>query len=144
MTFSLLPDCLAARWPGTLQAIEDAVAVAEVAASLSQAADAVRPDAVHLPGAMRWLSRRVRAVHRILAVVRGLCPERLVNCPAQVGAFRERLGAEAVLVGLRGLCEGQLAYLAPPLGFCPDAPAAGGGLSVVQHHTGPDPPAAQR
>ena len=35
MTFSLLPDCLAAQLPGTLQALEDAVAVAEAAPSLA-------------------------------------------------------------------------------------------------------------
>ena len=144
MTFSRLPDCLAARLGGTLQAIEDAVAAAEAAPSLAKAADALRCDAVHLPGAMRWLGRRVRAVHRNLAAVRGLWPERFLECPPEVGAFRERLKTEAVLVGLRGRCEGQLAQLAPPLGFCPDAPAPGTALAVVQHGTGPDPPAPGR
>ena len=144
MTFSRLPDCLAARLGGTLQAIEDAVAAAEAAPSLAKAADALRCDAVHLPGAMRWLGRRVRAVHRNLAAVRGLWPERFLKCPPEVGAFRERLKTEAVLVGLRGRCEGQLAQLAPPLGFCPDAPAPGTALAVVQHGTGPDPPAPGR
>ena len=46
-TFSLLPDCLAARLPGTLADLEAAVAVAEQAPSLAAAADAVRRDAVH-------------------------------------------------------------------------------------------------
>ena len=144
MTFSLLPDCLASRLGGTLQEAEEAVATAETAPSLARAADAVRADAVHLPGAMRWLGRRVRAVHRILTTVRGLYPDRFLQCPAQVGAFRERLKSEAVLVGLRGRCEGQLAHLAPPLGFCPDAPAAATALPMVQHEAGPDPPASER
>ena len=144
MTFSLLPDCLAARLGGTLQAIEDAVASAEAAPSLTKAADALRCDAVHLPGAMRWLVRRVRAVHGNLAAVRGLWPERFLKCAADVGAFRERLKTEAVLVGLRGRCEPHLAQLAPPLGFCADAPAAGTALAVVQHGMGPDPPASGR
>ena len=74
MTFSLLPDCLAGELGGTLQAIEEAVAAAEAAPSLTKAADALRRDAVHLPGAMRWLVRRVRAVHGNLTAVRGLCP----------------------------------------------------------------------
>ena len=39
MTYSLLPDWLAARLPGTLQGAEEAVAAAEAAASLSAAAD---------------------------------------------------------------------------------------------------------
>ena len=62
MTFSLLPDCLAARLPGTLQDLEEVVAVAEAASSLAAAADAVRRDAVLLPGAMRWLRRTRVAV----------------------------------------------------------------------------------
>ena len=78
-TFSLLPDCLAARLPGTLADLKAAVAVAEQAPSLAAAADAVRRDAVHLPGAVRWLRRRVRAVHRALTAVRGLLPERLAR-----------------------------------------------------------------
>ena len=139
MTFSRLPDCLAARLPGTLREAEDAVAAAEVAGSLTEAADAV-----HLPGAMRWLVRRVRAVHRNLAAVRGLWPDRFLECPARVGAFRDRLRTEAVLVGLRAACEGQLAQLAPPLGFCPDASAAGTDPEAIQHGTGPDPPAHER
>ena len=93
---------------------------------------------------MRWLVRRVRAVHGNLTAVRGLCPERFLECAAEVGAFRERLKTEAVLVGLRGQCEGQLAQLAPPLGFCPDAPAAATALPMVQHEAGPDPPASER
>ena len=70
-TFSLLSDCLAARLPGTLQGVEDAVAAAEAAPSLAAAADAVRGNAVLPAGAMRWLVRRVRLVHRSLAAVRG-------------------------------------------------------------------------
>lgn len=144
MTFSLLPDCLAVRLAGTLQAIEDAVASAEAAPSLTRAADALRCDAVHLPGAMRWLVRRVRAVHGNLAAVRGLWPERFLKCAAEVGAFRERLRTEAVLVGLRGRCERHLSQLAPPLGFCPDSPVTGSAPGARQHRTGPDPPASRR
>ena len=49
-TFSLLPDCLASRYRGTLAAFEEAVAVAEQAESLEQAADRLRTDAIELPG----------------------------------------------------------------------------------------------
>ena len=48
MTFSLLPDCLALRLPGTLQELEEMVALAEAAPSLASAADAVRREAVLL------------------------------------------------------------------------------------------------
>ena len=84
-TFSRLPDCLAARLPGTLAELEDVVATAERAKSLEAAANAVRRDPIELPGAMRWLRRRIRPVRRALATVRGLLPERL--------AVRERIEA---------------------------------------------------
>ena len=79
-TFSLLPDCLAARLPGTLQELEAVVAHAEQAASLMQAADQVRGDGIELPGAMRWLRRRVRLVRQVLRVVIGLLPQHLAGC----------------------------------------------------------------
>ena len=66
-TFSLLPDCLSARLPGTLDELETVVAHAERAPSLLAAANALRTDTVALPGAMRWVRRRVRRVHRVQA-----------------------------------------------------------------------------
>ena len=140
MTFSLLPDCLAARLPGTLQDLEAAVAVAEAASSLAAAADAVRRDAVLLPGAMRWVRRRVRLVHRALAAVRGLWPERFLHCAAEVGAFRARLGTAAVLVRLRGLGARQLQTLPAPVGFLPHAQTSGNRVEGFQHKVGADPP----
>ncbi len=140
-TFSLLPDCLAARLPGTLADLEAAVAVAEQAPSLAAAADAVRRDAVHLPGAVRWLRRRVRLAHRALTVVRGLFPERLARCAATVGAFRVRLDTDAVLVTLRELAAPQLSMLPAPLGFYPRHGAVGNHHRNGQHNLGPDPPA---
>jgi len=71
-TFSLLPDCLAARLPGTLARLEEVVAHAERASSLMKAADHLRGYDVQLPGAMRWVRRRVRLVHHVLSVVIGL------------------------------------------------------------------------
>ena len=75
--FSLLPDCLAARLPGTLDSLEAVVAHAEQAPSLSAAANALRPDTVEFPGAMRWVRRRIRLVHHVLRIVIGLLPEHL-------------------------------------------------------------------
>ena len=58
-------DCLAARLPGTLTELEEVVAEAEQSRSLMAVADLVRSDAVELPGAMRWVRRRVVLVqHR--------------------------------------------------------------------------------
>jgi len=61
-TFSLLPDFLAARWPGLLDTIEDSVAAAGSAKSMEAAADRLRGPDITLPSAVRWLRRRVRAV----------------------------------------------------------------------------------
>ena len=57
-TFSLLPDCLATRLPGTLDALETVVAHAERSRSLTATAKALRRDAIDLPGAIRWVRRR--------------------------------------------------------------------------------------
>ena len=54
-TFSLLPECLAARLPGELDTLEAVVAHAEGAASVSAAANALRRDPVGLAGAIRWV-----------------------------------------------------------------------------------------
>src|SRR4029434_3338886 len=54
-TFSLLPDHLAARFPGLLDTVEDSVAVAGSARSLEAAADRLRGADITLPSAVRWL-----------------------------------------------------------------------------------------
>lgn len=66
-TFSLLPDFLAARLPGLLSSIEDSIVVASSARSMEAAADALRGPEVTLPGAVRWLRRRVRVIGAVLA-----------------------------------------------------------------------------
>ena len=68
-TFSLLPDSLAARLPGTLDALETVVAQAERSQSLTAAANELRRDAIDLPGAIRWVRRRVQLVHRLMASI---------------------------------------------------------------------------
>ena len=89
-TISLLPDCLAARLPGELDELEAVVAHAEQAPSRAAAANALRRDAVELPGAMRWVERRVRLVHHVVSIVIGLLPEPLARCIAEMGAVRAR------------------------------------------------------
>lgn len=85
-TFSLLPDCLAARLSGTLGDIETVVAHVEQAKSLAAAADRLRPD-IELPGAIRWTRRRVKPVHASLTALRGLMPEGFVGCQSTVTSF---------------------------------------------------------
>ena len=142
MTFSLLPDCLAARLPGTLQGVEEAVAAAEAAPSLAVAVEAVRAGAVLPRGAMRWLVRRVRLVRRSLTAVRGLFPDRFLGCAAEVGAFRVRLQTAAALVHLRELGAEQLPRLPAPLGFSTGTPGAADRSGDFQHKMGADPPVA--
>ena len=145
-TFSLLPDCLAARLPGTLDDLEAVVVAAEEARSLEAAANELRrpaaDDAVELPGAMRWVRRRVRLVHAVLARVIGLIPDRLAGCAATMVAVRERLKSDSALMKLRGLVSAQLRALPAPLGFQPHGIGVGGRKPGLQHSMGPDPPPA--
>ena len=94
-TFGVLPDFYASRMPGTLDAIEDAAAYAEMAPSRAKAADDLRPadrqDAVTLDAAVAWLERRITLVRATLVAVLGLFPERFAGCAPRVSAFRARL-----------------------------------------------------
>ena len=139
-TFSLLPDCLAARFPGELDEFEAVVAHAEQAPSLAAAANALRPDPVELPGAMRWVERRVRLVHHVLSIVIGLLPEPLARCIAEMGAVRTRLETETALRALRTLVAAQLRALPAPLGFRPHRLGTTNRNQARQHNMGPDPP----
>ena len=139
-TFSLLPDCLAARFPGELDEVEAVVAHAEQAPSLAAAANALRPDTVELPGAMRWVERRVRLVHHVLTIVIGLLPEPLALCIAEMGAVRTRLETETALRALRTLVAEQLPVLPAPLGFHPHRLGTTNRNPAPQHNMGPDPP----
>ncbi len=140
-TFSLLPDCLAARLPGTLRRLEEVVVHAEQAPSLMKAADQIRRDDVQLAGAMRWVRRRVRLVQHVLRLVIGLLPQQLAGCHAELTACRRRLGTDGVLVSLRSLTERWLAELAAPLGLRPHGIGAGNPNRKGQQNPGPDPPA---
>ena len=150
-TFSLLPDCLAARLPGELDTLETVVplatrarlvAHAERAPSRSAAANALRRDPVGLAGAIRWVQRRVRLVHHALRLVIGLLPEQLERCVAEVGAVRARLATDSALVAIRALSAAQLPVLPAPLGFHPHRRGSTIRHRRFQHKMGPDPPAA--
>ena len=84
------------------------VAHAERAPSLAAAANELRRDAVELPGAMRWVERRVRLVHHVVSIVIGLLPDLLARCVTEVGAVRTRLETETALRTLRRLTDAQL------------------------------------
>lgn len=138
-TFSLLADCFAARWSGTLAEVEAAVEAVEQAPSLEAAATTQRLE-IELPGALRWLRRRVQAVHRTLVVLKGVLPEYFANQAPTLAGFRQALGVETVLVLLRDIGADYLPALPPPLGFCPPLVRGGEPQPPLQHRAGPDPP----
>ena len=142
MTFSLLPDCLAARLPGTLRTLEAVVNEAERASSLAAAAAVLRPGPVGLEGAARWVGRRVERVRHVLGVVRGMRPDLLAGCPPEMGAVRVRLLSAAALGVLRAELGKQLSAVPAPLGFLPHGLGRRTRRGRIQQRMGPDPPAA--
>jgi hypothetical protein len=151
-TFSLLPDHLAARFPGTLREIEQVVAAAERASSVQACANELRPDPVSLPSAMRWVRRRLKPVRLLLPIVVAMVPQHLQGCAPTIEAVHERLVvasatgsatapvADSALVRLRDLLSSHLAALAVPVGFNHRRGGDGGLGPEVQQHKGPDPP----
>jgi len=139
-TISLLPDHLAARFPGTLAEIEQVVATVEQASSLEVAADTLRPDPVQLPSAVRWVRRRVDPVRKLLTIVVGLLPQYLLGCAPSIAAFRDRLLSEQVLMTLRELAQVHLQALPRPLGFQHPGTAGGELCQGFQQYMGVDRP----
>lgn len=138
-TISLLPDFLCSRLTGTLAEVEAVVVAVEAAPSLEAASETVRPD-IELPGALRWMRRRVRLVHAGLAAAIGLLPGLLAGCEPTVTSVRSTLGAESVLVFLRWAVPAHLAALPPPLGFGPRPLRRRPSSTTSQQGAGPDPP----
>ena len=139
-TFSLLPDHLAARFPGTLSEIESVVATVEQASSLEAAADALRSDPVTLASAVRWVRRRVGPVGGLLTVLVGLLPQFFLGCAPTICALCARLSCERVLMSSRELAQVHLQALSPPLGFGHPQYAGGERNPRLQQHMGTDPP----
>ena len=138
-TFSLLPDCYAARLSGQLSEVEALVRAVEQAPSQAAACARLRLE-IELPGVQRFITRRVQAVHTALVVIKGLVPERFGPCTATLLAFALMLGVPEVLVALRGIAEPWLQELPRPLGFCPRHQPGGGRDRARQHRAGADPP----
>lgn len=133
-TTSMLPDFFASRLPGTLDEVEQAVNVANDSNSLEEAAFALRPD-IALPGALRWLRRRINYVHIALITVTGLI---LPGCLPDLGSFRKAFSAERVLVKLREKVTSHLQSLPPILGFGPRPHDRWPRKMRLQQSTGPD------
>lgn len=145
-SFSLLPDCLASRLAGSLDAVEEVVATVEakVAAgsSIETAAGEMRPD-IDLPGAVRWVRRRLGPVRMVLLAIMTLKPGQLGAEP-RLGSVRTVLGTEQVLMRLRELGAAHLGSLAPPIGFGPRRRQRCRRRRRAQQEAGPDPPRTNR
>lgn len=137
-TFSLLPDCLAARLVGSLDEVEQVVVKVEGSTSVEAAASALRPD-IELPGAVRWVRRRLMGVRVALLALVTLMPARL-GSRVELSAVRAELSTERALVALREIGAAQLSRLVRPLGFRPPRIGRAQGEERLQHKTGPDPP----
>lgn len=139
MSFSLLPDCLASRLSGSLIKIEDVIIEVENSHSQEAAADKIRIDIV-LPGALRWIRRRIFLVKAALSMLIELFPGLLAGCKPSILSFRSVLDVEYVLTELRILADPYLYILPPPLGFGPRPRTKKLKKSHFQHRTGTDPP----
>lgn len=141
-TFSLLPDCLAAKLPGTLAELEQVLAVLAQAPSLEAAADQLRPD-IELPGRLRWVRRRKRLLHSALVTLIALLPEVFGHCEPTLSSMVDHVGSEtgAGLMVLRVMARQLLHRLPPPLGFgARVARGEGVGCARRQHDSGPRAP----
>jgi hypothetical protein len=141
-SFSLLPDCLAARHSGSLDEVEHAVVASELG-GVEAAAQALRVEQVELPGALRWLRRRRLGVHAALLALVTALPGQLGEVP-EVRALRAVLSTERALVAVRGIGADLLHALPPPLGLRPPRERRAEGERAFQHETGPDPPPPSR
>jgi hypothetical protein len=140
-TFSLLPDHLAARFPGTLREVEHVVATVEQSRSVEAAADELRADPITLPtSAVRWVRRRLKPVRKLLTILVGMFPERLLGCAPRIEALRERLACAQVLLRMRELARDHLHALSRPLGFGYRRAARLEREIGFQQRMGPDPP----
>jgi hypothetical protein len=135
-TFSLLPDCLASRFPSDLDDLERVVAHVAAARSVEAAADTLRPD-IELPSAVRWIRRRLTLVRATLVVMAGLLPGLVVR-EASLVTLGQAWRTDRVLVTLRGRVASHLAILPPPLGFGPRPIRRPIRHPAVQHAMGAD------
>ena len=138
-TFSLLPDCLSSRLPGSLIEVETAINEVETAPSQEAAVYELRID-VGLTGVLRWVRHRLFLVRTTLTLLIELLAILPKDCTPCISSFRAALGVEHVLPALRMYAEPYLYLLPPPVGFGPRPQRKKGKKSPFQHKTGTDPP----
>lgn len=142
-TYSLLPDCLASRLPGSLAEVEGVVREVEAGGTFEAAAAKLRPD-IELQGALRWLRRRVAQSSAAARAVIGLLPERLAGCAPTLTSIAAALDVPCALIALREIARAWLASLPPSLGFGPRPTPRWSRPTPIQQQTGPPPPPSPR
>jgi hypothetical protein len=111
----------------------------ENAPSQEAAADHIRID-IELPGALRWIRRRISLVKASLSMLIQLLPELFADCHPGILAFQSVLKVDYVLPQLRQVAGSYLSVLPPPLGFGPLPETKKSKKCYRQHSTGTDPP----
>jgi len=138
-TFSLLPDCLCSRLPGSLIEVETAINKIENAPSQEAAVHDFRLD-IGLIGVLRWIRRRLFLVRTTLTLLIKLLPILPQDSRPCISSFKAALGVEYVLPALRMYAEPYLYILPPPIGFGPQPQRKRDKKTAYQHKTGTDPP----
>lgn len=138
VTFSLLPEFLAAGFSATLPELEAAAAVSEWAASISEAARQLRPELDDERSAVRWLRRRLSAIGQGLTALVTSLPELAGTAPT-LSAIGTRLGVAAggILMALRKSATLVLGGLPTPIGFRHRRTEVRNSAEPLQHSTGP-------
>jgi hypothetical protein len=136
-TFSLLPDCLASRFPSDLDDLERVVTHVEAARSVEAAADALRPDIV-LPSAVRWVRRRLGLVRAAVVLMATLLPDLVGH--VRLTSVRTTWATDRALVAVRQRAALHLPAWPRPLGFGPHRMAGDGAARPALHEMGPDSP----
>lgn len=149
-TYSLLPDCLASHYRGSLSEIEALVVAVEQSRSLESVAQQIRPE-VELPGVIRFLRRRCSSIRRALHLIKGLFPDDFAAVEPTVMHFWTALEhnasdslsiTDSVLMTLRSYCQPYLHRLPTPFGFSPTSATGCCPVPGRQQPAGPDPPAS--
>jgi hypothetical protein len=106
---------------GTVDEVEATVLAVEQAGSVAAAVEQVYPasaaGAIGPTCAMRAIRRRLHAVRATLLAFVTLLPEHALDGEATVGALRDALGTERVLMTVRCTMAQHMAALPIPLGF---------------------------
>ncbi len=133
-TFGLIPDCLCSRLSGSLIDVEAVIDEIDNSSSQNAATDKIRLD-IELPGALRWIRRRLFMAKATLTILIISCPFLFADCLPNIQCFRSNFDFKQVLPELRALANLNLYCLPPPVGF-------GSHIKKIrfQQQTGTDPP----